>query len=89
LYNSEHIEKPSCYLLKWKNLWDKWFSRCEEGKSRRDLNWMWCCTPVITTLGRLRQEDFEFEASLGCKQDATPKEREKELIFGLVYLSTK
>jgi hypothetical protein len=50
---------------------------------------MWCCTPVITTLGRLRQEDFEFEASLGCKQDATPKEREKELIFGLVYLSTK
>jgi hypothetical protein len=26
---------------------------------------VWCCTPIILALGRLRQEDLEFKASLG------------------------
>jgi hypothetical protein len=26
---------------------------------------VWCFVPVISALGRLRQEDCEFEASLG------------------------
>jgi hypothetical protein len=29
-------------------------------------NWTWWFTPVIPALGRMRQEDREFEASLGC-----------------------
>jgi hypothetical protein len=28
-------------------------------------SWVWWCRPLITALGSLRQEDFEFEASLG------------------------
>jgi hypothetical protein len=29
------------------------------------ISWMSWCTPVISVLGRLGQEDHEFEASLG------------------------
>jgi hypothetical protein len=28
------------------------------------VGWAWWCTPVIPALGRLRQEDLEFEVSL-------------------------
>lgn len=27
--------------------------------------WVWCCAPVISALGKLGQEEHEFEASLG------------------------
>jgi hypothetical protein len=27
-------------------------------------SWVWWCTPVTPTLGRLRQEDLKFEVSL-------------------------
>jgi hypothetical protein len=29
------------------------------------LSWLWWYTPVVLSLGRVRQEDFEFENSLG------------------------
>lgn len=33
-------------------------------KGREDSSRAWkCCTPVIPTLGRLKQEDFHFEAT--------------------------
>jgi hypothetical protein len=28
--------------------------------------WAWSCMPTIAALGRLRQEDHEFDISLGC-----------------------
>jgi hypothetical protein len=35
--------------------------RREDGKKPR-----WCFRPIIPTLGQLRQENCEFQASLGC-----------------------
>jgi hypothetical protein len=29
-------------------------------------SWVWWCTPVIPAFGRLRQENGEFQCSLGC-----------------------
>lgn len=37
----------------------------EEGDRNSRLYQMWCCTLVILTPGRLRQEDCKFAASLG------------------------
>jgi hypothetical protein len=30
-----------------------------------ELSWVWWFTPVLLALGRLKQEDHEFNASLG------------------------
>jgi hypothetical protein len=35
-------------------------------------NWVWWCMLVIPALGRLRQEDLEFKASLGCIVNLRP-----------------
>lgn len=34
-------------------------------KSQRK-NWTWWCIPLIPTLGKQRQENLKFQASLGC-----------------------
>jgi hypothetical protein len=36
---------------------------------------MWWCMPVILVLGRLRQEDHEFQASLGDKERLVSKKK--------------
>jgi hypothetical protein len=41
---------------------------------------MWYHTLVIPTLGRLKQEDHEFEASLGYVASLDPKIRRKHKI---------
>jgi hypothetical protein len=38
------------------------------------------CTPVIPALGRLRQEDCEFEASLDCMARPVSKKQQKKCI---------
>lgn len=35
-------------------------------------------TPIISTLQRLRQEDYKFKTRLGYTGDLVPKEEEKE-----------
>jgi hypothetical protein len=44
---------------------------------------VWWCTPVIPALRRQRQQNCEFEASLGLYRETCLKKRkkEKELIF--------
>jgi hypothetical protein len=39
---------------------------------------MWWCMPVILVLGRLRQEDHEFQASLGDKERLVSKKKKIE-----------
>jgi hypothetical protein len=36
-------------------------------KNSPSLSWEWWHTPVISALRRLKQEDFEFKASLGYR----------------------
>jgi hypothetical protein len=36
---------------------------------------VWCCVPLIPVFWRLKQEDHEFEASLGCPVSKQEKER--------------
>jgi hypothetical protein len=38
---------------------------------------VWWFTPVILALGRLKQEDHEFEASLGYIERSCQRERER------------
>lgn len=45
----------------------------EEGDRNSRLYQMWCCTLVILTLGRLRQEDCKFAASLGLHIEIVSK----------------
>jgi hypothetical protein len=40
-------------------------------------SWARWCTPIIPALGRLRQEDHEFKASLGYTQKPCLKKRKK------------
>ena len=50
------------------HLYTKSIEICPRTKDQR--SWAWWCTPVITALGRLRQEDqCEFETSLGHKSE--------------------
>jgi hypothetical protein len=37
----------------------------QKKKKWKERSQVWWCTSVISTLGRLRQEDHEFEANLG------------------------
>jgi hypothetical protein len=39
---------------------------------------MWWFTPVIPALGRLRQEDIEFQASLDCIARLCLKQQQKQ-----------
>jgi hypothetical protein len=52
---------------------------------------VWQCTPVIPTLGRRRQEDCEFEGSLGniarpiSKTNKQTKRNRHNYIFCLIH----
>jgi hypothetical protein len=37
----------------------------QQSNQKQRVNHVWWCRPVIPALGRLRQEDSKFEASLG------------------------
>jgi hypothetical protein len=37
-------------------------------------------TPVISVLRRLKKENFEFKARMGCIEDAASKKRKKKLL---------
>jgi hypothetical protein len=41
-------------------------------------SWAWWCTPVFPVLGRLRQEDCEFQASLGYTERLSLKKKKKK-----------
>jgi hypothetical protein len=41
--------------------------------------------PIIVALGRLRQDDPEFEASLGYKQDPVSKKKKKINMYSYTY----
>lgn len=43
-----------------------------------DLYWVWWCTPVISVVRRLSQEDHLFEASMGYSETTKKEERRKE-----------
>jgi hypothetical protein len=48
---------------------------------------MWWCTPVIPELGRLRQEDLKFQASLGYKErPCLKKKKKKKMADGVVQV---
>jgi uncharacterized protein YceK len=40
-----------------------------EKKNQTEFGQAWWCIVIIPALGRLRQEDLEFKASLGCIVD--------------------
>ena len=42
-----------------------WGSPAHAASRKLRQGWVWCCSFVIPTLGRQRQEDLEFKASLG------------------------
>jgi hypothetical protein len=44
-----------------------------------------CSMPIIVALGRLRQDDPEFEASLGYKQDPVSKKKKKINMYSYTY----
>jgi hypothetical protein len=41
-------------------------------------SWVWCFTPVILALGKPRQEDQVFQASLGYMLNPASKKERKE-----------
>jgi hypothetical protein len=45
------------------------------------ISLLWWCAPVILVLRRLRQEDLEFEASLGCDSYSITKKIKRMLKF--------
>jgi hypothetical protein len=47
---------------------------------------VWWCTPVIPALGRQKQEDFQFEASLGYIASPRLKLKKKKGRLEIIHL---
>jgi hypothetical protein len=54
-------------------------------KKLQIINWVWWHTSVIPALGRYRQEDQEFKASLGFSEKKKKKEKKKHFQIGIFH----